>query len=362
MDQNEVLSQIYYTPKDPASFSGVEVLLRRAKETGNPGITRAAVKEWLSDQDPYTLHRQYRKHFKRNPIVVGAIDKQWQADLADMSSLSKHNDGYKFLLTVIDCFSKFAWAIPLQNKSGQTLLAALKLLLERAHPRKPNRLQTDKGKEFLNKPVQDFLTENAIHHFSSESDQKAAMVERFNRTLKTRMWKYFTAQNTYRYLDALDDLVYGYNHAKHRTIGMAPADVKVEHEEALWRRMYPDYENQKRKEEVKSGDPVRLSKTKQTFEKGYLPNWTEEIFKVSDAKIGKRRKVYKVDDWLGEPIQGVFYPEEVQKVVRRPDKKFVIEKILRKKKVGKQQSCLIKWRGLPLKFNSWVLAKDVENK
>ena len=165
-----------------------------------------------------------------------------------MSSLSKHNDGYKFLLTVIDCFSKFAWAIPLQNKNGQTLLAALKLLLERAHPRKPNRLQTDKGKEFLNKPVQDFLTENAIHHFSSESDQKAAMVERFNRTLKTRMWKYYTAQNTYRYLDALDDLVYGYNHAKHRTIGMAPADVKMEHEEALWRRMYPDYENQKRKE------------------------------------------------------------------------------------------------------------------
>ena len=95
----------------------------------------------------------------------------------------------------------------MKTKSGPLLLEEFKLLLAKAHPRKPNRLQTDKGKEFVNKMVQAFLKENAIHHFASETDQKAAMVERFYRTLKTRMWKYSTAKNTYRYIDVLDDLL-----------------------------------------------------------------------------------------------------------------------------------------------------------
>ena len=356
------LESIYYNPKDPGSFASVEALLNRAKELGVK-TNRGQVKEWLADQDAYTLHRQYRKHYQRNPIVVGAIDKQWQADLADLTSLAKHNDGYKFLLTVIDCFSKFAWAIPLKTKSAPSLLEAFKVLLSKSHPRKPNRLQTDKGKEFLNKPVQELLKENAIHHFASDSDQKAAMVERFNRTLKSRMYKYFTANNTYRYIDVLEDLLTAYNHAKHRTIGMAPADVKTEHEEALWRRMYPNYGQGILSEpRVKIGDPIRLSKTKQTFEKGYLPSWTEEIFKVSGLTKGPNKAVYKVRDWLGEPIKGGFYKEEVQRVVRHPDKQFVIEKILKKKKVDKDLTYFVKWRGLPKKFNSWINAKDVKQK
>ena len=359
MEPNTALASIYYNPKDPGGFGSAESLLRRAKELGI-NTNKEKVEEWLADQDAYTLHRQYRKHFQRNPIVVGAIDKQWQGDLADMSKLAKHNDGYRYLFTVIDCFSKYAWAIPLKTKSGPALLEALKLLLEKSHPRKPNRMQTDKGKEFMNALVQDFLKENAIHHFTSESDQKAAMVERFNRTLKTRMWRYFTANNTYRYIDVLEDLLAGYNNAKHRTIGMAPAQVKPEHEESLWKRMYP--RNGQRQSKIKSGDPVRMSKTKQTFEKGYVPNWTEEIFKVSGTTKGTKRQVYKVRDWLGEEIKGVFYPEELQRVVRRPDKLFVIEKVLKRKKVGKNTTCLVQWRGLPEKFNSWIDAKDVKQK
>ena len=362
MERDTGLAGIYYNPKDPGSFGSVDKLLARAKELGVK-TNRHKIQEWLEDQDAYTLHKQYRKHYPRNPIVVGAIDKQWQADLADMSSLAKDNDGYKFLLTVIDCFSKFAWAIPIKNKSGASLLDAFKLLFEKAHPRKPNRLQTDKGKEFVNKQVQDFLKENAIHHFSSESDQKAAMVERFNRTLKNRMWKFFTANNTYRYLDVLDDLLFAYNHTKHRTIGMPPADVKVEHEEELWKRMYPNYGDASTvAKKAKLGDPIRLSRAKQTFERGYVPNWTEEIFKISGLSKGANKMVYKVRDWLGEPIQGVFYPEEVQRVVRQPDKKFAIEKILKKKKVGRALTYLVKWQGLPEKFNSWVSAKDVDKK
>lgn len=357
MEQEPTLGSIYYNPKDPGSFTGVEALLQRARELGIE-TDREKVKDFLAEQDAYTLHRQYRKRYERNPIIVGGIDKQWQADLADMTSLSKHNDGYKYLLTVIDCFSKFAWAIPLKTKTGGSLLQAFNTLLEKAHPRKPNRLQTDKGREFLNKDVQTFLKDKAIHHFSSESDQKAAMVERFNRTLKSRMYRYFTANNTYRYVDVLDDLVDGYNHAKHRTIGMAPSDVKAKHELQIWQRMYPK-QKQQTKKQLKLDETVRLSKSKQTFEKGYMPNWTEELFKVSAIPTGSRRRVYKLRDMADEPIEGVFYPEEVQRVVTRPDKPFAIEKVLRKKKIGRKELYLVKWRGYPDKFNSWVDAKNV---
>ncbi len=115
---NKLLKEIYYDPKDPGSFSSVDALLRSAKEKRATSTNREQVEDFLADQDTYTLHRQYRKRYQRNPIVVGSIDKQWQADLADMQSLAKNNDGYKYLLTVIDCFSKYAWAIPIKEKSA----------------------------------------------------------------------------------------------------------------------------------------------------------------------------------------------------------------------------------------------------
>ena len=152
MEPNSVLESIYYNPKDPGTYASVNALHRRAKEKGAK-IARKSVQEWLADQDAYTLHRHYRKPFKTNPIVIGAIDKQWPADMADMSSLSRHNEGYRYLLTVIDCFSNYAWAIPLKTKSCSCLLEAFKILVAKAHPRKPNRKHTDKAREFVNKLV-----------------------------------------------------------------------------------------------------------------------------------------------------------------------------------------------------------------
>jgi hypothetical protein len=181
------------------------------------------------------------------------------------------------------------------------------------------------------------------------------------------MWKYFTAQNTHRYLDVLPDLLDAYNHAKHRTIGMAPADVTPAHESQLWQKMYPNYgvrPLEPAPKKLKVDQAVRISRAKHVFEKGYVPNWTEEIFKIKavhPAHAGAApRRVYKLEDWLGEPIQGQFYPDEVQRVVRRADKEFLIEKVLQTQKKGGRTKHLVKWRGLPKKFNSWVDSKDVK--
>ena len=132
---------------------------------------------------------------------MGGPNQQWQADLVDMARLKESNDGTTFLLTVIDVFSKRAWCIPLKNKSAASLVAAFTQLLRE---RPPITLQTDKGSEFSNRSVQKLLKQYGVHHFSTHNEEtKASIVERFNRTLKTRMWRYFTKSQSVRYLDVL---------------------------------------------------------------------------------------------------------------------------------------------------------------
>ena len=128
-----------------------------------------------------------------------------------------------FLLTVIGVFSKVAWCVPMKNKSAASLVAALDTTFSKGWPQT---LQTDQGLEFLNKSVQALLSKHGIHHFSTHNaETKASVVERFNRTLKTRMWRYFTKHQTWRYIDVLPDLVRSYNNTHHRSIGMAPSNV-----------------------------------------------------------------------------------------------------------------------------------------
>ena len=155
-----------------------------------------------------------------------SICYQWQARFCDMTSKAEYNDGYTFILTCIDCFSKYAWAIPIMSKRGEEIVQAFKRILKMSG-RKPKRLQTDKGKEFLNTKVQSFLRENGIQLFTTESDKKASIVERFNRTTKGRTYKYFTVNNTYRYEEVLRSLVGGYNNTYHRSIKMKPIAVRI---------------------------------------------------------------------------------------------------------------------------------------
>ena len=350
------LQKIYSSPNEVGSFGGVEQLFLRARELGLK-VSRKQVRDFLKSVDAYTLHKPARKRFVRNKILVGGIDQQWQADLADMQELRKFNDGYGYILTVIDCFSKFAWAVPIKTKSAKDMVQAFTDLLDQH--RKPQRLQTDKGKEFLNESVQHLLKQRKINFFTSNSDQKAAIVERFNRTLKTRIWRYFTAKETRRYTDVLQQIINSYNKTKHRTIGVAPSEVNQNNEQEVWRRMYRHhYENEKHKSSLKAETSVRLSKAKTIFEKGYLPNWTEEKFKVAKAS-NKGRTVYKVKDEMDEAIEGQFYPEEIQEIDTSQQVQ-KIEKVLKKRKTPKGIELLVKWRCYQSKFNSWILQNDVQ--
>jgi len=141
------------------------------------------------------------------------------------------------LLTCIDGFSKRAWAVPVRRKTGQNVAEAFEKILADGNC---NMLQSDKGIEFLNSTFQSMLRRRGIKFYTSENDDlKATVVERFNRTLKTKMFRYFTYANTRRYLDVLDDLLNSYNNTHHRSIGMAPSEVNADNEDVDRARLYP---------------------------------------------------------------------------------------------------------------------------
>ena len=197
------MREVYFDPKRVGSYGGVGALRRFTR------VPRKIVAEWLSEHDAYTLHQPARRHFKRRRVIVGGIRQQWQADLVDLTKLKNDKDGMTFLLTVIDVFSKVAWCVPMKNKSAASLVTALQTTFVNDWPQT---LQRNEGVEFLNKSVQALLQSYGIHHFSTHNaETKASIVERFNRTLKTRMWRYFTKHQTWRYIDVLHDLVLSYN-------------------------------------------------------------------------------------------------------------------------------------------------------
>ena len=146
----EALSKIYHDPKDPGSLGGVKRLLRRAKQLHVPGSKRQTVQEYLRSEQADTLHKPARHRFIRNHTFVAGIDAQWQADLADMQGIAWQLGGMRYLLIVIDVFSKFAWAVPVHSKDAKAITTAFEQVLTTANPRHPKHLQTDKGNKFFN--------------------------------------------------------------------------------------------------------------------------------------------------------------------------------------------------------------------
>ena len=271
--------------------------------------------------------------------------------------MKQYNDGYRYLLVCIDVFSKYAWIVPIKSKTGPALVEAFKVILSSG--RKPHKIMTDQGTEFFNKSFQTLLKNEGIELFNTFNETKASIVERVIRTFKTKMWRYFTAKKTMRYLDMLPDLVYSYNHSEHRSIGRQPALVNSENEDEVFHALYHNVLDnvQPVKYKFKIDDQVRISKIKRKFEKGYLPNYSKEIFTVSKT-VPQNPAVYKLKDYDGEELKGTFYDKELQKVIKHDDM-YEVEKILKKRGKGKNVQYLVKWSGYPDKFNSWVSASEI---
>ena len=243
-------------------------------------------------------------------------------DLADTSNISDENNGIKYLLFVIDIFSKYLWIKPLKNKTAKDVVKALKNILNKC--RKCKKLRSDNGKEFNNNIMKTFLKNEGIYYFTTQnSDTKANVVERVIKTIKNMMYRYFTKQRTHRFVDVLQDIVDSYNVTPHRSLNnIAPKDVNKDNEADIWAFMYLKPKKIKlkmknraaRKYRFKVGDMVRMSRINMIFDRSYDEHFTREIFKIRSRFRMQAIPMYRLKDFMNEPIKGNFYEPELQKV------------------------------------------------
>lgn len=299
------------------------------------------------------LHKQSRVNFKRRRVIVKGLDDLFQADLVEMIPYARENKGYRYILVVIDVFSKYVWAEAVKNKTGEEVSKAMKKIFN-TNNRIPKNLQTDMGKEFYNKTFQELMKKNQVNHYSTFSNKKASIVERVNRTLKSIMWREFSFQGNYKWLNILPKIVEKYNNKKHSTIKMKPINVNKKNEKSLLNSVYNHIKIvEKLAPKFKVGDYVRISKYRAEFQKGYTPNWSNEIFKINKIKL-TNPVTYILVDQTDQPIQGGFYTQELQKV-KYPDI-YLVEKVLKRK----GDMVYVRWLGFDSSHNSWIHKKNVE--
>ncbi|XP_056003675.1 uncharacterized protein LOC130049741 [Ostrea edulis] len=309
MKPEQILQRLYYDPK--TGYGGVLALYRRVRQLGHK-ITLSQIREWVKAQDTYTLHKPIRRKFKRRQTRVTDMDEQWQLDLADVSSLKQDNNGYTFLLCAIDVLSKYAWVVPLKQKTGKEMIRGLRRIFREG--RRPVRIQSDQGKEFTNKEFRQAF--KSIH--------------------------FFTTRN-----------------AETKAISGELLLVNAKNVLTVWKTLYGK-QSADTTSRLQVGDRVRISKAKRTFEKEYLPNWTKELFTISRKVPG--RNVYRIQDDHGEELEGTFYEKELQQVIKDDDV-YEVEEILgyKKRRVGKKviSEVKVRWKGYPPSFGSWIPQADL---
>ena len=250
------------------------------------------------------LHKPIIRKFEKRKVYSQFKDNIWGVDLADMQPLSRKNKGIKYLLCVIDLYSKYAFVIPLKDKKGISILNAFDKIMKQCN-RKPNKIWVDQREEFYNNIFKKWLSDNDIIMYSTYNEGKSVVAERFIRTLKSKLYKHMTAIGKNVYYDVLDDVVNKYKNTKHSTIKMKPIDVRNN------KGVYINEHNEKHSL-FKVGDRVRISKFKNIFAKGYTPNWSKEIF-IVDKINDTVPYTYNLKDLNDEEIIGSFYDQELQK-------------------------------------------------
>lgn len=279
------------------------------------------------------IHKPARKHFPRRHTIIKGYRDLFQIDLGEFH-YAKENNGYKYILFVIDCYSKFLWTRALKSKNAEETTSAMKDVLKEVGYPPPRNIQSDDGTEFWNHRFAKLMKQNNINHYSTYSTLKAAIVERVIRTIKNKLYKKFSYRGSYKWTDILQDITHAYNHQKHRTINMKPADVTSSTKLDAY-----NYIKIAGKNRYNVGDTVRISKYKHVFEKSYTPNWTTELFKI--VKVQTTNPVtYLLADLKNNPILGAFYEHEISPT--QEEDTYLIEKVLSRK----GNKLTVKWLGI----------------
>ena len=275
----------------------------------------AKLAEFLRQNDVHSKHRRIvKKKFPRRHIIVHFPYQIFMGDLIEYqrNDFKYANNGNKFILVLIDVFTKKAYARPVKRKNKFDMSLAMNSILQNLD-HYPNTLITDEGLVFYNKNVEQVLDNYAIHHYSIKTKMKASVVERFIRTLKSRLEKYVVKNNTKRWVDVLPQLIQNYNNTPHRTIGMSPNQVTDDNADKVFKKMFPEI-HLEAKPRLHVGDQVRKLKEKTIFDKGYKQSWSDELYQIAQVKQAAGRIWYIISDLDGNRQSGIKYYWELNLV------------------------------------------------
>jgi len=303
------IKRLYLNPRVRGSFSGLSGF-----KTNHPKYSKPTIRKVLKSTPAYTLHFPTRKNFPRRRIYSSFPGEIFAIDLIDITKFQKTNNNSNFLLTCIDVFSKIAFVEAIKNKSAKSICDAFRKILKRV-PFQIKKIHSDQGREFFNSDFQKLLSENQITLYYTQSDKKSAVVERFNRTLMDKIYRYMTHKNSTRFLPDLANIVNQYNNSYHRSIKMKPSDVTLENRVQVYKNLYgDDYLNKDlRKHVLKVNDTVLISRIKTMFQKGREQTFGSEVFYIHSIR-DTNPITYLLRDTNNEIITGGFYMEELQKV------------------------------------------------
>ena len=323
-------------------------------------LTVSDIKQLLGSVENYTLHREF-KNLKRNPSFSHFKRYQVQVDLIDIQQLSRWNDGVKYLLAVIDTFTRKAFVQPCNDKKAETVLSAFEIIFQKLGG-KVVTLVADRGKELRNKEFVNFCRQNKIRFFHNYTSVHAAYVERFNRTFQNLLYKYLSEFETKRYIDVLEDILSSYNSRHHRMIGMSPNDAEDDSNQMDVALAMEKYHSKfrasfSRRPNFKVGQLVRIALQKTVFHRGYEEQSNNEVFIVKSVgqKLGKPLYYLETYD-KKEDIIGGFYEHELTAV---NSDIFRIEKVLKTRKRGGVVEHFVKWKGYDSRHNSWITSEDI---
>ena len=316
----------------------------------------------LHKSDVYSRFKQHRRAKTFSPIFVYKKRELFQSDVVFFTrpELVKANNGYKYLFTTIDVFSKMAWVYPMKENKCAVVMECFKdILLKCGEP--PERLNTDRGSELICKKFAAFLKEKKIHHYLSYSLRKCPVVERFNLTLQRLLYKMMKHNNSYEWTKFIDSAMKIYLNRKHRTIKMTPLEAEKDENESIvrstyWRR-YKKADKKKKQAKFSVGDSVRIFKERGTFHRGYMEDFTEEFFTVS--KVLKNLPVprYKLKEYNGEELVGSFFEDEL---VRYEAPEFYQIDVIKTRGKGRKKEYLVHYRGWPSSYDEWKKASEMK--
>ena len=235
-----------------------------------------------------------KKYYNTNKTNVYYIDDTWSLDILDLKDYGpKNNRGYRYVLVIIDNFSKYGWTIPLKNKNAQTIKDSFENILINSK-RKSNLIESDRGKEFYNNIFQDFLKKNDIKLYSRNSSYGAVFAERFNRTIRDLLKKPVFEKGDGKWIDVLHTITKQYTNRVHSSTKLTPIQASMKRNEGFVYKNLLD-KRKKIKPKYEIGNLDRTADLKKTFSKGDTTNWSHKLYKITEI-INDTIPSYKIDN------------------------------------------------------------------